>query len=308
LNASSMSKLGQKFHNFIIRNSLLNKNIVITDDPVPCDTDLYLMLSIPNQTTIDHEKAKEILRKSLKIATLSKGFDFEVSTLRRFERSSKDQFLLLHTRVYGGAKKVEDHINYLIEADRIALASLKIVLDEFKIEYDKIIKQYIFYSQNLKSFKDTIAETFPKTKDRRIDDHTILFLGDIIIAISDEDRLTSTKLGRMMFDILEEIMNQPIIGAESDNNTLETVVDKYKQIVSIDRTQVKRASKEYFFLSIGVHLLLIILFLSFIYSYSCVFLGDYSLTAALLLILISISGLSGIVFLRLWNKQDVIYK
>lgn len=301
------SKWGAKIQEFLVRNSFLPKRYLISDDPVLCDTDLYLLVGIPNQPSIDHDQSKKILRQCLKEATLSQNFDFELSTLRRFEISTKDQFLLLHTRVFGDARKVDDHIKYLMEADKIATKSLEDVLDNLSIKYDKIIKQYIFYSQNLNEFRKAINSFFPKLVHYSLNDHIDLYTGDLIIAISNEDRQISTKLGRMMFDILEEIM-QPRTDEKPSKTSLDRVLNKYENIVSIDRTVIKRRHKKYFYLSIFIHLLIILLFVSFVYSYSYLFLSDIPLTAAILLILASISGLSILIFMQLWNRQDVLYR
>lgn len=248
------------------------------------------------------------MRQCLKEATLSENFDFELSTLRRFEISTKDQFLLLHTRVFGDAKKVDDHIKYLMEADEIATKSLEDVLDNLSIKYDRVIKQYIFYSQNLDEFRKAITSFFPKLKHYSLSDQIDLYTGELVIAISNEDRQISTKLGRMMFDILEEVMMQPRTDVGPTKTSLDRVLDKYENIVSIDRTVIKRRYKKYFYLSVFIHMLMILLFLSFVYSYFYIFLNDIPLAAAIFLILASISGLSILIFMQLWNKQDVLYR
>jgi len=246
---------------------MINKN-------VPCDTDLLLMLSISDDKEINHEQLRNILYDSLKSAASSKNFDFELSTLRLYKRINKKRFLVLHTRVYGGAKDVKNHIDYLIEADNIASECLKNELGKNLIDSKMVIKQYIFFSKDSNEFNRVISMMYPEFKITKVDEDSTLYIGDFIITVTMEDRQIITKAGRMAFDIIEKIVGAPNTNKETISNIIESVINKFKIIETVERAEIKRVHKKYFLIPIAINLVIVFTFASFIYFYFYVFLDD----------------------------------
>lgn len=276
--------------------------------PTPCDTDLFILLSISDSEIRDYDQVKSILRKSLKMAALNKDFDFEVSTLRLYKKYIEPSFLLLHTMVYGGAKRAEDKIKYLLDAEKIATNSLKTVLDEYSIKSEVVLKQYIFYLRELDDFTDTISKKFPNLVYKRIDGDSITYRGDCMIVGTTKDRETTNTFAHMAFEIVEELVKQPTI---AQNTTIESMNDVAARIEVNDpiyRAKIKKVYKKDIIPSVVIDLIIVATFVSFVYSYYYVFLSNSTMSFFVLLILISILGMSVIYFRELWNNKEVIYK
>jgi len=274
----------------------------------PCDTDLFILISTSGSEIRDHDQVKRILRESLKNAASNKDFDFEVSTLRLYKKHIGVSFLLLHTQVYGGAKSADDKIKYLLEAEKIARGSLKTVLDENSIKSEVALKQYIFYSQNLDDFKDTISEKFPNLRSTRIDDDSIMYVEECIIMGTTKNRQDTNTFGHMAFEIAEELVKQPTIDQTTAIELMNNVATRIEVNDPIYRARVKKVYKKRIVASVVIDLVIIATFLSFVYSYYYVFLSTLAISFLVLLILISILGMSVIYLRQLWNNPGVVYK
>ena len=277
--------------------------------PTPCDTDLFILLSIHDSEIRDYDQVKGILRESLKMAALNKDFDFEVSTLRLYKKHIKPSFLLLHTMVYGGAKRAEDKIKYLLEAEEIATSSLKTVLDEYSIKSEEVLKQYIFYSQQLDVFTDTISKKFPNSIYTRIDGDSITYRGDCMMIVgTTKNRETTNTFAHMAFEIAEELVKQPTIAQNTTIESMNNVAARIEVNDPIYRAKIKKVYKKNIIPSVVIDVIIVATFVSFVYSYYYVFLSNSTMTFFVLLILISILGMSVIYFRELWNNKEVIYK
>lgn len=276
--------------------------------PTPCDTDLFILLSIPDSEIRDYDQVKCILRESLKMAASNKDFDFEVSTLRLYKRNIRSSFLLLHTQVYGGAKGAKDKIKYLLEAEKIATSSLKTVLDEYSIKNEVVLKQYIFYSQQLDVFTDTISKKFPSLVYTRIDDDSVIYRGDCMIMGTTKKRETTNTFAHMAFEIAEELVKQPTIDQNTTIKSMNNVATRIEVNDPIYRAKIKKVYKKNIIPSVVIDVIIVATFVSFVYSYYYVFLSNSTMTFFVLLILISILGMSVIYFRELWNNKEVIYK
>jgi len=260
----------------------------------PCDTDLFILISTSGSEIRDHDQVKRILRESLKNAASNKDFDFEVSTLRLYKKHIGVSFLLLHTQVF--------------EAEKIARGSLKTVLDENSIKSEVALKQYIFYSQNLDDFKDTISEKFPNLRSTRIDDDSIMYVEECIIMGTTKNRQDTNTFGHMAFEIAEELVKQPTIDQTTAIELMNNVATRIEVNDPIYRARVKKVYKKRIVASVVIDLVIIATFLSFVYSYYYVFLSTLAISFLVLLILISILGMSVIYLRQLWNNPGVVYK
>jgi hypothetical protein len=277
-------------------------------EKIRCDTDFFELISISDQEKMDHIETQSILYDSLKNAALNKNFDFEVSSLRLFKKKDGNQFLLLHTRVYGGEKNINNHIKFLIEADEIASRSMKNELDKLSIKFNIVLKQYIFYAERLEKFKGALKEKFPEFRYIDLNQNSALFVGDRIIAVSSENREIAGKLGGIAFNIVEVLVKQPIINNDSISNAIDFVIDKCQEIDSIERTVITRLRKKTIFSAMAINLMIILTFLVFTYTYFWEFLNDRTLGFITILVLTSITGMSLMIFLHMLHNKEVIYK
>lgn len=276
--------------------------------PGSCDTDLFILLSTSGSEIIDYYQVRRILRESLKMAASNKDFDFEVSTLRLYKKYLESSFLLLHTQVYGGAKCTEDKINYLLEAEKIATSSLKTVLDGYSIKSEVVTKLYIFYSQKLDVFTNTISKKFPKLVPTRIDNDSIMYKEECMIVGTAKNREITNTFAHMAFEIAEELVKQPTI----DQNTVIESMNKVTEWIEVNdpvhRAKIKKVYKKNIITSVIIDVIIIAAFISFVYSYYYVFLSNSTMTFFVLLILISLLGMAAIYVRKLWDSKEVIYK
>jgi len=136
-------------------------------------------MSVNGIEKFEDNQGKKILQEAFKKAVKNPNFDFEACSLKYI--STKDDynesnmsesevnlindknlnlketnmfstgkdFLLFHTQVYGGSRSPEEHVNYLLDAERIINENLKPVLKENKIESEPIFRQYIYIIQKM---------------------------------------------------------------------------------------------------------------------------------------------------------------
>jgi hypothetical protein len=95
----------------------LGRDFVFLEKAVPCDTDFFALISASDFKDSPDENIENILQTSLQDAAKEKDFDFEISTLRAYKKTDGKSQLVLHTQVYGGAKSLEDRMDYLIQRE-----------------------------------------------------------------------------------------------------------------------------------------------------------------------------------------------
>jgi hypothetical protein len=310
-----------------------------------CDTDFFELLSISDSEKFDETQVKNVLRETFKGATSNPNFDFEASSLKlittkvgyntsNVSKSEKtfgigaenDQksiftnseseakgmgrkFLLLHTQVYGGSKSPEEHINYLLEADKIVNENLSSVLLENGIASDVVFRQYIYYAENIEKFREILLGKLHGLVRKKIDDQSEMFIGKFLITtISTANRNISPKLGYIAEDLVHEIINYQNINQDFLKSAVDIVLSRIERIESIQRVTIQKVYLTSILPSAVMIAAIIIVFIIFIYIYWNNFINDYLTMLASMTILISIIGMGITLLYSFVTRNDVIFK
>jgi hypothetical protein len=284
-----------------------------------CDTDFYELLAISGSENFDETQAKTVLRETFKGA-VSKNpkFDFESCTLKLITtkaglKSNVDcverKFLLLHTQVYGGSKSPEEHIDNLLEADKITNENLREVLDKKGILSDVIFKQYIYYSENIDKFRGILKNKMPGLVRTEIDDQSEMYIGKFhITAISTAKRNISSKLGFIAEDLAHELLNYQNITQESLKSAANLVLSRIERIESIQRVAIHKVYLTSILPAAVMIAAIIFVFIIYIHLYWRDFINDQISLLAIVSIFISIIGMAISLAYSFLDKKNFIIK
>lgn len=313
-----------------------------------CDTDFYELLSVGDSAKvgeISETQAKMILRETFKGAISNPNFDFEACSLKlistkpeingldafksenalvkmaendkrptsantEFDTGSMGKrFLLFHTRVYGGSKHPEEHVNYLFEADKIINDNLHPVLLKRGIESKIIYRQYIFYAENIDRFKEIISKKLSNLVKVKVDDSSDMYIGNFLIAtISKDNRKTSPKLGFVAEDLVHEIITHPIINQEYLKHNAKVVLSRIDRIDSIQKVNVRKVYLSNMLPTAIMTIIIIFIFLVFFHLYWLHIVSNTLTLLAFGAMSVSLFGMVITLTQSIMKRQDIILK
>lgn len=281
---------------------------MLVDGNKPCDTDLFMLISTLGNKIKNYDEVLSILHASLKKAVKHKDFDFDIATLRMYKTEENENYLLLHTHVYGGARNAEVSVRYLRDADIILAEAMRSVLNAFHIKMDILLKQYIFYSQDLGEFDKFMKLNYPNYQIRTLYDSKV-YLGDIIISVTKKSRKMTHKLGYLAFEIAEEYLFASKEDRKKRQALVERVIEKIKMIGPIFRAEIRRKYKRTIYFGLFIEISLILSFASFIYNYYYLYLNYTIGLIVLILVLISIIGMNSAYLAKIsFGDNELVYK
>lgn len=224
-----------------------------------CNTDLFIALKITNGTITDRETLKNLFLLILLNATKEKPFDFHKATMRYYANN----YLLLHTRVFGEGATSEKRFENQRSASDIAIKCLKNVLIQNSIECEIAKQIWVFYEEKLYDFQEILKGKY--TDRINIGCDCDVFYNEHIMLVTDKKReLAETACMGLSFKLLEEnyikekdfeinadVITNEIREFEKNGSRLRISAEKYvTNTLDISANTVAIISISYFFILI----------------------------------------------------------